>query len=110
MTLLPLMVGFLGLATVLAIVPLILAFCRRAELQNQRPDLHHGQAPAVPRLGGAALAAAYIFVTIFAAILGATRDSKFAFQPAIFIGCLAMFAIGFIDDLKPLGAKKKLLL
>jgi UDP-GlcNAc:undecaprenyl-phosphate GlcNAc-1-phosphate transferase len=109
MTLLSFMTGLLGLVTVLLVVPLVLAFCRRAEKLNRGPDVHHGQAVLVPRLGGLALAAAFLVVNLFAGIVSPAHRSSLLFQPAMFISCLAMFGIGFIDDLKPLGARKKLL-
>jgi UDP-GlcNAc:undecaprenyl-phosphate/decaprenyl-phosphate GlcNAc-1-phosphate transferase len=109
MTFLPIMAGLMGLATVLLAVPLVLACCSRAEKLHRAPDLHHGPAPPVPRFGGLALAIAFIVVNLFAGIVNPARHSGLLFQPAILFSCLAMFGIGFIDDLKPLGARKKLL-
>jgi UDP-GlcNAc:undecaprenyl-phosphate GlcNAc-1-phosphate transferase len=109
MTFLPLMTGFLGLASVLIVVPLVLAFCRRGEKPGRGSDLHHGHGKLVPRFGGLALAVAFIVVNLFAGVFGSDHRSSLLFQPAIMISCLAMFGIGFIDDLKPLGARKKLL-
>jgi UDP-GlcNAc:undecaprenyl-phosphate/decaprenyl-phosphate GlcNAc-1-phosphate transferase len=109
MTILFLMTGFLGLGTVLIVVPWVLAFCRRAEKLNRGPDVHHGQAAPVPRLGGLALAVAFLAVNLFVAIVRPGEGSSLLFHPVILLSCLAMFAIGFIDDLKPLGARKKLL-
>jgi UDP-GlcNAc:undecaprenyl-phosphate GlcNAc-1-phosphate transferase len=108
MTFLLFMTGLLGLGTVLLAVPLILAFCRRAENLHRAPEMHHGQAAAVPRLGGLALVAAFIAVNLFAGIVSQSGQSSLLFHPAILLGCLAMFAIGFMDDVKPLGARKKL--
>ncbi len=108
MTSLSFMAVLLGLGTVFIVVPLVLAFCRRAEKVNCRPDLHHGNSAPVPRLGGLALVVAFIVVNVFAGIVSPANGASLVFQPAIFLGCLAMFAIGFIDDLKPLGARKKL--
>jgi UDP-GlcNAc:undecaprenyl-phosphate GlcNAc-1-phosphate transferase len=107
MTLNPFISGLLGLATVLAVVPLLVRFCRRARL-NRAPEAHHGQALAVPRLGGLALVAAFIAVDLFAGIVTPAQPSSLRQHPVILLSCLAMFAIGFVDDLKPLGARKKL--
>ncbi len=109
MTLLPLIAGLLGLGTVLVAVPLVLAYCRRTRNFNRGPDLHHGDGAAVPRLGGLALAAAFVVVSVFAGIVSPAQRSSLLLHPVILLSCLAMFAIGFIDDLKPLGARKKLL-
>ncbi len=108
MTLLHFMTGLLGLVTVLATVPLVLAFCRRVVKLQRGPDVHHGRTAPVPRLGGLALAVAFILVNLFARIANPAHHPGLLFQPAIFLSCLAMFGIGFIDDLKPLGARKKL--
>ncbi len=108
MTLLPIIAGLLGLGTVLAAVPLVLSFCRRARNFNRDRDLHHGEGAAVPRLGGLALAAAFLVVSLFAGIVSSGQTSSLLLHPAIILSCVAMFALGFIDDLKPLGARKKL--
>jgi UDP-GlcNAc:undecaprenyl-phosphate GlcNAc-1-phosphate transferase len=71
--------------------------------------VHHGQATPVPRLGGLGLAAAFIVVNIFVGIVNPAGRSGLLYQPVIFLSCLGMFGIGFIDDLRPLGARKKLL-
>jgi UDP-GlcNAc:undecaprenyl-phosphate/decaprenyl-phosphate GlcNAc-1-phosphate transferase len=109
MILFPFMVVLLGLGTVLVVVPALLSFCPRAERLNQRPDLHHGKTPPVPRFGGLALAAAFIVVNVVVGIISPAAHSSLLFQPAILLSCLAMFCIGFIDDIKPMGARKKLL-
>jgi UDP-GlcNAc:undecaprenyl-phosphate GlcNAc-1-phosphate transferase len=103
------MAGLLGLGTVLIVVPWVLVFCRRAEKLNRGPEVHHGQRASVPRLGGLALVVAFLVVNLFVAIVSPSQGSSLMFQPVIWLSCLAMFAIGFIDDLKPLGARKKLL-
>jgi UDP-GlcNAc:undecaprenyl-phosphate GlcNAc-1-phosphate transferase len=108
MTLIPFISGLLGLATVLVAVPLVVALCRRAKLERA-PEAHHGQAVPVPRLGGLALVAAFFVVLLFAGIVSPAQRSSLLLHPVILVSCLAMFGIGFMDDLKPLGARKKLL-
>ena len=81
MTFLPLLTGLLGLASVLFVVPLVLAFCRRGERPRRGADLHHGQAKSVPRFGGLALAVAFIVVNLFAGIFGSDHRSSLLFQP-----------------------------
>jgi UDP-GlcNAc:undecaprenyl-phosphate GlcNAc-1-phosphate transferase len=90
-------------------VPALLSLCRHAEKLNRGLDLHHGQGTLVPRLGGLALAVAFVVINVFAGIFDPAGRSSVLFQPVVFLSCLAMFGIGFIDDLKPLGARKKLL-
>ena len=63
---------------------------------------------AVPRLGGIALAAAFLASAIFAFVLH-PHDFGLVKKPLVFVvGVLAMFGLGLWDDFKPLGAKKKL--
>jgi UDP-GlcNAc:undecaprenyl-phosphate GlcNAc-1-phosphate transferase len=76
---------------------------------NRGPDVHHGHSAPVPRFGGLALAVAFVVVNVVAGIASPDHQTSLLFQPAILVSCLAMFALGFIDDLKPLGARKKLL-
>jgi UDP-GlcNAc:undecaprenyl-phosphate GlcNAc-1-phosphate transferase len=109
MTLLPVIAVLLGLVTVLVAVPLILARARRAHAASRPQDLHNGQAAPVPRLGGVALVVAFVATYFFVAIFSPEQFSNQKYHPVILISCLAMFALGFIDDLKPLGARKKLL-
>src|ERR1700728_255466 len=108
MTFLTFMTGLLGLATVVLIVPLVLWFCRRAEKLTRGPELHHGQSLPVPRFGGVALAVAFVVVNVVAGIASPVQNTSLLFQPAILLCCVAMFGLGFLDDLKPLGARKKL--
>jgi UDP-GlcNAc:undecaprenyl-phosphate GlcNAc-1-phosphate transferase len=108
MTLLPIICGLLGLGIVLVVVPLVVASCRRGRDLNRAPEVHHGQAAPVPRLGGLGLAAAFVVVYLFAGIINPAQRSSLLLHPVILLSCLAMFGLGFLDDLKPLGARKKL--
>lgn len=70
---------------------------------------HHTHAAPIPRYGGLALMAAFAAVFVFvAAAVGFPAGNS---TPALIIGAgaLAIFSLGFWDDLRPLGAKKKLL-
>lgn len=99
-----------GMAVTLAIIPLILRMCSRSPLLQRAADLHHGSTTAIPRLGGLALVAAYVLLLCLPT--GVIPQGVLESRPGILVllAPLAMFAVGFYDDLKPLGAKKKLLL
>src|SRR5882724_9623463 len=107
-SLLPLTVmvfGAIGFVVVMFLVPVIIT--RIAPIIAHRRELHQTHTTAVPRLGGIALASA--FVLIVAASFAV--DSPHADNPRIVLGVtsLLMFALGLWDDISPLGAKKKLL-
>ena len=56
-----------------------------------------------------ALAAAFIGIEVLIAVIWPERRASIPGRPVVLITSLAMFALGFWDDLKPLGAKRKLL-
>lgn len=78
-------------------------------MSQRTQDLHHTHQKPVPRLGGLALAAAFVGVELLIEVVWPEQRSKIAGRTAVLPGSLAMFALGFWDDLKPLGAKRKLL-
>src|SRR6266446_8249328 len=57
--------GLLGFGIALVAIPLILKACQRGTLLQRAADLHHTNKGAVPRLGGLALAAAFVGVELF---------------------------------------------
>ena len=97
--------GAIGFVCTLFAVPLVLA--RIAPAVAQRREFHQTHKLPVPRLGGIALALAFLLVTA----------GSFAFVPpqpghprfVLGLTSLAMFALGLWDDISPLGARKKLL-
>ena len=99
-----------GLAIVLAVVPLFLRIGWLRALVQRGRDLHHIHQRPIPRLGGLALLIAYAGVEAFIALFCPEARSKLAGRPVVLLGSLAMFGLGFWDDIKPLGAKRKLLI
>ena len=94
-----------------ALVLLIIWYCNRNRAAIRTGEFHHAPAgEAVPRFGGLALAVAFLAVTIVHGFVHDWRCLAQSGTAAIIITSLAMFAVGFWDDLKPLGARKKLLL
>jgi UDP-GlcNAc:undecaprenyl-phosphate GlcNAc-1-phosphate transferase len=101
--------SLLGMGIVFLVVPLVLKAALVTNLLQRGQDLHHTHQKPIPRLGGLALAAAFIGIEIFIAVIYPEQRAKTPGRSVVLISSLAMFALGFRDDLKPLGAKKKLL-
>jgi UDP-GlcNAc:undecaprenyl-phosphate GlcNAc-1-phosphate transferase len=101
--------ALVGLGIVLAVVPLALRIgpLRNRLLRGQ--DLHHTHQKPTPRLGGLALAIAFVGIEIFISVCCPERPSPVASRAVVVLSSLAMFGLGFWDDLRPLGAKRKLM-
>ena len=97
--------GSIGFVVVLMLVPAILR--RAASAAPARRELHQTHKRSVPRFGGIALVTAFVLATIASFAV----DEPHPGRQRIVLGVtsLLMFALGFRDDLSPLGAKKKLL-
>src|SRR5215472_1907460 len=97
--------GLLGLGVVILLVPGIL---RGLPSSQPRNDLHHVHSGRVSRFGGLALAGAFIAVELFIAAFFPEHHGRVPARLTVVLSSLAMFVLGFWDDLKPLGAKRKL--
>lgn len=101
--------GLLGLVMVVALVPLLRQQWIESAFGRRRLQFHQTHTQSISRLGGLALAVTFLILS------GATywfvgEDNERSFLHLVMVGgALAMFAVGFWDDLHPLGAKKKLL-
>jgi len=100
--------GLVGLGTVLLVVPLALAEGRLRNRLQRGPDPHHTHQKPTPRLGGVALAVAFIGIEAFIAVCYPGQRARWPGDAVVLLSSLAMFGLGFWDDLKPLGAKRKL--
>jgi len=108
MNTLPIITGLLGLGIVFLMIPLILKLSRHTKWFERAPDLHHTHKTPIPRVGGIALAAAFLGIEAFLA--GYFPEQGNAHQLHIVVASsLAMFGIGLWDDIWSLGAKRKLL-
>jgi len=98
----------LGAAISFLAIPLIQ---RRLGFLNHggNSQFHHGQSCGKSRLGGLALVAAFVVLSISAALLFPFDEAQGRTGMVIFSGAVVMFLLGFLDDVKPLGARKKLL-
>src|SRR5262245_61084821 len=76
---------------------------------NRTGQYHHTHLLPVPRLGGIALAGAFVAVSILGMVLFSSEDPRLATDLVIILASLAMFGLGLWDDFRPLSAKVKLL-
>jgi len=109
MALSSILAALLGLAITAAIIRLILRRSSPTPASDRPRDLHHTHRRPVPRLGGLALVAAFAGLQLFTVIAGPAQQAVSPFRDVLILTSLAMFGLGFWDDLRPLGAKRKLL-
>jgi UDP-N-acetylmuramyl pentapeptide phosphotransferase/UDP-N-acetylglucosamine-1-phosphate transferase len=98
----------LGFCLCWALIGIIL---RRAEhaAVGQRKEFHHAHKEPIPRLGGVALASAFVVVALAVAFYTPVPANGVSPLLVIVLSSLAMFGLGLWDDLRKLGAKFKLL-
>jgi UDP-GlcNAc:undecaprenyl-phosphate GlcNAc-1-phosphate transferase len=99
--------SLLGLVPAVILIPLI----RRKALAGSGAGsvrmFHQTHSVAVPRFGGLALAASLVAVVVAALLI--KHDWSISISEVLISGAvLAMFALGFWDDCRPLGARRKL--
>jgi UDP-GlcNAc:undecaprenyl-phosphate GlcNAc-1-phosphate transferase len=97
-----------GFSICYALISIILKRAEHLGKRNRESEFHHGHKTPVPRLGGIALAGAFALAALtiyFFFPLSAASANTLA---VVSFGSLAMFGLGFWDDLRPLGPKFKL--
>ena len=99
--------SLLGMGIVFLGTPVVLRLARF--LPSRAREFHHGHAQSVPRVGGLVLVATYLGLEVFRVLYHRGDIADMAGSGVVGFSSLAMFALGFWDDLKPLGAKRKLL-
>lgn len=99
----------LGLAISGGLIPFLRKQKIEARWSRRGHQFHQTHHHPISRLGGVAIGAAFLVTAITVFILAPRHDDRTAQQLVIVLGALAMLAMGLWDDLKPLGAKKKLL-
>jgi UDP-GlcNAc:undecaprenyl-phosphate/decaprenyl-phosphate GlcNAc-1-phosphate transferase len=78
-------------------------------LNRAAAQLHHASRSRVVRFGGLGLAVTFAVTSFLVWMNMTVLEGPDLFNPALVVGALGMFMVGFADDLKPLGAKRKLL-
>ncbi|MCS7090998.1 MAG: MraY family glycosyltransferase [Verrucomicrobiota bacterium] len=71
-------------------------------------SFHQTHAEPIPRAGGLVLAGVFLVTAVVTHGLLPVNPGRVAENWGIVVLSLAMFALGFVDDLRPLGARKKL--
>jgi UDP-GlcNAc:undecaprenyl-phosphate/decaprenyl-phosphate GlcNAc-1-phosphate transferase len=104
-----LIAAILGAGTTLLLIPAALRFGWAAVLLGRPTDWHHTSNKPVPRFGGTVLAVAFIAVEIYIALFHSDLRAGTPGRNIVVAGSLAMFALGFWDDVRPLKASRKLL-
>ena len=103
-----------GLLASLTAIPLVLRAALSKPFRRalaDRKELHHTHSVPTPRLGGVALAVAFLSINAYSRWLAPlTSGSGPSANSVLFWSSLCMFAVGLWDDIKPLGARRKLFL
>jgi UDP-GlcNAc:undecaprenyl-phosphate GlcNAc-1-phosphate transferase len=98
-----------GLLSTLVLIPWICRKSQEWKWTGCAREFHQTHHAPVPRFGGLAMAIACVVV---AGVLSAFFGQHNGHEPLrwlIVASALAMFLLGFLDDIRPLGARKKLL-
>jgi len=98
----------IGLVVTVVLTPIVRSLAIRCKLLDRAAQFHSTRSVAVPRLGGVVLIIAFCVIStgIFA-----FHGPEFPVPEEAWLivaSSLAMFLLGFWDDLQPLGAKFKL--
>ncbi|RMF09416.1 MAG: undecaprenyl/decaprenyl-phosphate alpha-N-acetylglucosaminyl 1-phosphate transferase, partial [Alphaproteobacteria bacterium] len=95
-------------ASGLLVISRVVRFARGRE-QNRQKCFHQTHQNTVPRIGGLGIAVAYLVGgTVF--FLGRPEFFNLEVAVTLVLGPMLMFGVGFWDDLRPLGARVKLLM
>lgn len=96
--------GALGFLLSWLSIPLI----QRHLQPSSRRQMHHTHTGVISRFGGLSLAIAFVGAGLVAFLYYPTTVGQNSDNLVILCASLAMFLLGFVDDIIPLGAKKKL--
>ncbi len=100
-------VAALGLLISFGSIYFISRLARRNSIGKRTLEFHHTHETPIPRLGGVGLALAFVTVTVFYLAGNFPADNKEDCR-MVLAAAIAMFALGLWDDLKPIGARRKL--
>lgn len=77
--------------------------------EDALPQHHHTHTGVIPRIGGLGIMLGFAVTYLLCFFFLDRTDNQSLIHYGIFAGATASFLLGFIDDLRPLGAKVKLL-
>ncbi len=96
----------LGWMITVVLTPSVIRICQRGFGMDDPNETRKTQAAPVPRLGGAPI----VIAAMAGLALNFSIDPKATVNWApLLVGSVLMYGLGFWDDLKPLGARKKLI-
>lgn len=95
-----------GFALCWSAIPVIRRFALGSAERNG--EFHHTRQTPVPRLGGLALVLTFVFLAAALSVFIPPITTPLTLRIVVLAGALAMFGLGFCDDLRPLGARVKL--
>jgi len=98
----------LGFGVCWALIGIILRRAEQKQGFERAKDYHHGHKAPIPRLGGVAMASAFVTVALAIALCTTVSGSAQDELGVIVFSSLAMFFLGLWDDLRSLSAKFKL--
>ena len=96
-------VGFL---VTWGLIPVLLDICRRCGDSQRDKDFHQTHQTPIPRYGGIALTAGFGAVVLVADYF--TEEVLSRELLVVVLGSLAVFGLGLLDDLRPIGPRWKL--
>jgi UDP-GlcNAc:undecaprenyl-phosphate/decaprenyl-phosphate GlcNAc-1-phosphate transferase len=99
--------GLLSLLLASASLFLIIRVSARRQIGGRGLEFHHTHETPIPRIGGLGLAVAFLAISLIQ-LLGNHPDAEKRECAVILISALAMFGLGLWDDLKSIGARRKL--
>jgi UDP-GlcNAc:undecaprenyl-phosphate/decaprenyl-phosphate GlcNAc-1-phosphate transferase len=98
----------LGVGATWLLIPLIIRWSQGTAAARGH-SFHQTHTAAIPRFGGVALAVTFVCAVPLAHLIVGIPSDRLRDNMCMVGTALAMFALGFADDLRPLGARKKLL-
>jgi UDP-GlcNAc:undecaprenyl-phosphate GlcNAc-1-phosphate transferase len=98
----------LGLGITLLLIPLALWVGKSTVVYERAVDWHHRRSGPVPRIGGAVLVVAFLAIELWIELFHPQLRANTPGRNVIVLSSVAMFALGFWDDLRPIGADWKL--
>lgn len=99
--------GLLGFGMAFLLIPIVIGVAARSAL-GRRQEFHHTHRKPVPRFGGVALVGAFLIVEAVLFLFFEQQRARVHGRNVVVFGSVAMFALGFCDDLFRLGARRKL--
>ena len=101
--------ALLAFVTTQVLIPILRRRTAQACGATAARTFHHTHKTPVSRFGGLALAAAFVVVSVVGFIWFPADPVQTRTHIVIVVTSLAMFLLGFWDDVRPLGARKKLI-